>query len=155
MVLSYDIVFEDFLGSVNDYQIASLEEDDAYTILAEYLHKAVKSTYVRRLFATFKLDDDAHTITYEFKNIVSEQEDEDFLIDILSKGMIIAWLEPQVNKASLTHQMITSSKEGNWFSQASHLSELKDLYSTSKTAMKKAIVDRGYIYNPYLSEEET
>lgn len=152
MVLSYEIIFENFLGSVSDYNFATLEEDDANTLLAEYLHKATSTSYVRRLFATFKLDDESRTLTYEFKTVVSEDEDADFLVDILVKGMIVAWLKPQVNKTSLTHQMITSSKEGNWFSQASHLSELKGLYDTSQKELRKAIMERGYIHNSYLEE---
>lgn len=94
--LSYDEIFSDFLGSVTDYDLASIDIDDMYGLMTEYLHKALSLSYVRRLFSSVSLDDTIQIITFEVMNTVDENADIDFIKYILSKGMVIEWLKPLV-----------------------------------------------------------
>ena len=150
--ISYDDVFSSFLGYVNDYQIASLNMDDAYDLMVEYLHKAYAKPYVRRLFINSTMDDEIHTFTFTMAFPIDDDADFDFTVDILAKGMVIEWLHPQVkNKINLT-QMITSSKESKFYAQANHLSELRSLLEDVTLDQRKMIRDRGWINNEYLTK---
>lgn len=151
--LSYEDIFSNFMGYVTDYDLASLDESDVYEILSEYLHKVLSKSYVRRLFSSISIDDDIQQISFEMKSEVDEYSDKDFINNILAKGMILEWLEPQVKKTSLIHQHLTSSKESKFYSQSSHLSELRTLYSETEIEFRRLIKDRGFIFNPYLGEK--
>ena len=147
--LSYDEIFSDFLGSVTDYDLASIDIDDMYGLMTEYLHKALSQSYVRRLFASVNFDDVVQNLTFEMDNNVDDAADLDFVKYILSKGMVVEWLKPQV-RSKVNIAQFFGGKEEKWFSQAQHLSELRGLLEDTQLEMRKAIRDRGYIYNPYL-----
>lgn len=147
--LSYDEIFSDFLGSVTDYDLASIDIDDMYGLMTEYLHKALSQSYVRRLFASVNFDDVVQNLTFEMDNSVDDAADLDFVKYILSKGMVVEWLKPQV-RSKVNIAQFFGGKEEKWFSQAQHLSELRGLLEDTQLEMRKAIRDRGYIYNPYL-----
>lgn len=147
--LSYDEIFSDFLGSVTDYDLASIKIDDMYGLMTEYLHKTLSQSYVRRLFSSITFDDIVQMFTFEMANSVDDAADLDFVRYILSKGMVIEWLKPQV-RSKVNIAQFFGGKEQKWFSQAQHLSELRGLLEDTQLEMRKAIRDRGYIYNPYL-----
>ena len=147
--LSYDEIFSDFLGSVTDYDLASVNIDDMYGLMTEYLHKTLSQSYVRRLFSSVSFDDVVQVFTFEMSNSVDDAADLDFTKYILSKGMVVEWLKPQVRSKVNIAQMF-GGKEQKFYSQAQHLSELRGLLEDTQLEMRKAIRDRGYIYNPYL-----
>ena len=98
------------------------------------------------------LDDEVIQLTYSLKHVINEaDEDMRFVIEVIAMGMVIEWLEPQVNSVLNTLQMF-SGKEEKFYSQSNHLSELKDLLKQSEIKQRKLIRDRGYISNTYLSE---
>ena len=151
--LSYDEIFSDFLGSVTDYGLASIDLGDMYGLMTEYLHKTLSQSYVRRQFATVELDDTIQVITFSIANPVDEAADIDFIKYILSKGMVVEWLKPQVrNKLNIAQ--FFGGKEQKFYAQSNHLSELRGLLEDTYLEMRKAIRDRGYIYNPYLKEDK-
>lgn len=147
--LSYDEIFSDFLGSVTDYDLASVNIDDMYGLMTEYLHKTLSQSYVRRLFSSVSFNDAVQVFTFEMSNSVDDAADLDFTKYILSKGMVVEWLKPQVRSKVNIAQMF-GGKEQKFYSQAQHLSELRGLLEDTQLEMRKAIRDRGYIYNPYL-----
>lgn len=150
--INYEDVYSIFLSSITDYNLLTGDDSAIYNQFAEMLHKVVGRTFVRRLFSSFTMDDSTHVIEYEMKTPrEDEAEDRDFVVNILAKGMIAEWVEPQVNKTSLTAQFF-GGKEQKYFSQAQHLSEMQSLLSSARLEMRKMIRDRGYIYNPYLEE---
>ena len=147
--LSYDEIFSDFLGSVTDYDLASVNIDDMYGLMTEYLHKALSQSYVRRLFTTINFDDVVQNLSFEMNNGVDDTADLDFVKYILSKGMVVEWLKPQV-RSKVNIAQFFGGKEQKYYSQSQHLSELRGLLEDTQLEMRKAIRDRGYIYNPYL-----
>ena len=151
--LSYDEIFSDFLGSVTDYGLASIDIDDMYGLMTEYLHKTLSLSYVRRLFSSVSFDDTIQVVTFEVINIVDEVADIDFVRSILSKGMVVEWLKPQVRSKLNVAQMF-GGKEQKFYAQSNHLSELRGLLEDVQLELRKEIRDRGYIYNPYLKEDK-
>ena len=147
--LSYDEIFSDFLGSVTDYDLASVNIDDMYGLMTEYLHKTLSQSYVRRLFSSVSFDDVVQNFTFEMNNSVDDAADIDFTKYILSRGMVVEWLKPQV-RSKVNIAQFFGGKEQKYYSQSQHLSELRGLLEDTQLEMRKAIRDRGYIYNPYL-----
>jgi len=151
--LSYDEIFSDFLGSVTDYGLASIDIDDMYGLMTEYLHKTLSLSYVRRLFSSISLDDTVQEFSFAVINAVDDDADVDFVKSILSKGMVVEWLKPQV-RSKLNIAQMFGGKEQKFYAQSNHLSELRGLLEDTKLEMRKEIRDRGYIYNLYLKEDK-
>lgn len=150
--IDYDDIFASFLGSIEDTKLFSLEASDANIIMTEYLQKALSKPYVTKLFSSIYMDGVSQAVMFEMAIPTDESSDLFFVRDILSKCMVVEWLSPIVNKTSLLKQMITSSKESKFFSQASHLTELKSLLKDTRIDMEKQILDRDMMYNAYLGD---
>ena len=145
-------IYSSFLGKITDYNFVNISEDDVYELMSGYLKSAISQPYVRRLFSSIIMDDEVMEMTFELKNSIDEQSDKYFVSEVLSRGMVIAWLEPQVKSTANLAQMF-GGKEQKWFSQAQHLTELKDLLSTAKSEQRRIICDHGYINNSYVRGE--
>lgn len=149
MTLSYEDIYSFFLGYITDHNIAAMSMQDAYDLMSENLHKAVSKPYVRRLFSEFNNDSEIMTLTFEMDYKTDDNADKDFVLDILAKGMVIEWLQPQVKSRLLTAQYFGNSDK-KYFSQSAHLNELQSLLEEAKLDQRKMIRDRGYISNSYL-----
>lgn len=150
--ISYETIFSYFLGNVTDYQIASLEEEDANAMMIEYLHKTVADPNIYCLFESVSLDDENLLLSYQMAFEINEDIDEQFLINILSKGMVCEWCRPKVRSRINLNQMF-AGKEQNFFSQASHLSELRNLLEDTEVEIDRLIKKRGYVDNTYLQTD--
>ena len=89
---------------------------------------------------------------YELKYTDDEHTDYDFVCNVLSSGMVLAWIEPQVKSMNNIHQ-IYGGKEEKFYAQANHLSELNKLQEQCEIALSRLINSRAYINNSYLNEE--
>ena len=150
--LTYDVIYSRLFSMIEAYDFIELPEENLNDFLCNWIHSASANPYVRRLFKTFILDDGIQEISYEMKYSIDEYSDNEFIIEILSLGMVIAWLYPKVNSINNIAQMF-GSKDERWFSQAQHLSELKGLVNDSKKQQRRMIADRGYAWNTYLDGE--
>ena len=149
--LRLDDVYSSFLDKVTDFDIGSYEEDVQKELLIGYLRGALGIPYLRAIFTTITVDDYEETINYTLKT--EDGCDEQFILELLSKGMVIKWLEPQV-KSKVNIAQMFGGKEQKWFSQATHLGEIKDLLENERIELNKLIRDRGSIYNPYLKRKK-
>ena len=149
--LKLDDVYSSFLDKVTDFDIGSYEEDVQKELLIGYLKGALGIPYLRAIFITITIDDYEEIINYTLKT--EDGCDEQFIIELLSKGMVIKWLEPQV-KSKVNIAQMFGGKEQKWFSQATHLGEIKDLLENERIELNKLIRDRGSIYNPYLKRKK-
>ena len=153
MVLSYEDVFAHFLGNISDCQFATLDVSEAHELMTEWLHKVLAKTYIRRIFSSVKFDDAVEQLTYTMALVTDDESDKEFVIELISKGMVVEWLNPQVMARTNVAQMF-AGKEQKFFSQSSHLKEIKDLHDNSRIEIRKMIRDRGYIYNDYLEDSQ-
>ena len=149
--LKLDDVYSSFLDKVTDFDIGSYEEDVQKELLIGYLKGALGIPYLRAIFTTITIDDYEELINYTLKT--EDGCDEQFILELLSKGMVIKWLEPQV-KSKVNIAQMFGGKEQKWFSQATHLGEIKDLLENERIELNKLIRDRGSIYNPYLKRKK-
>ena len=110
-MLSYSTLFSRVLNKINDPKELSLGENDLLEIYTERLHSVVGKPRVRRLFSSISLDDEIQEMTFTLNNSVDEESDKDFVLEILSLGMAIEWLQPQVDSVIHTSVMIGGKEE--------------------------------------------
>ena len=96
------------------------------------------------------MDDQLNTLSFAMKQSVSEEEDEDFVIELLGIGLVIEWLTPIVNSTININWYVTSNKESKYYSQSAHITQLRGMLDDAKKTQRDMIRDRGYIYNSYI-----
>ena len=147
-MLSYDKLFSRVLNKINDPKELSLDESDLLEIYTERLHSVIGKPRVRRLFSSITLDDEIQEMTFTLNNSVDEYADEDFVIEVLTLGMTIEWLQPQVDSRIYTAEAIGGKEEkmlqNNYKPMQTRLADLE-------TKLNKKIRDYGYMYNSYLN----
>lgn len=147
--VTYETIFNLFLGSITDYKLASLEKDDAQSLMTEYLHKAVAAPYVRKLFSSLQLDDEQQNMTYAMTYATDSESDSDFICNAIAKWMVYEWIHNQVYSVLNTAQFYGGSEQ-KFYSQSNHLSELRALQDDTYKEARNFIQDRGWINNTYL-----
>lgn len=150
-MLSYSTLFSRVLNKINDPKELQLNTDDLLSIYTERLHSVVGKPRVRRLFSTLSLDDEIQEMTFALNNSVDEDSDTDFVLEILSLGMAIEWLQPQVDSVIHTSVMIGGKEE------KSLLNNHKDMITrldSMKKEQNKMIRDYGYMYNLYINGDK-
>ena len=146
-MLSYDKLFSRVLNKINDPKELSLDESDLLEIYTERLHSVIGKPRVRRLFSSITLDDEIQEMTFALNNSVDEYADEDFVLEVLTLGMVIEWLQPQVDSRIYTAEAIGGKEEkmlqNNYKPMQTRLADLE-------TKLNKMIRDYGYMYNSYI-----
>lgn len=133
MATSYEEIYNLASNKITDPEIALLSQEDIEELFHGYLISAIPK---------FR----------KCKNDLSNRDDElrQFNIDLLDvEKEILAilvvreWLQPQLYSALLTKQVF-SDKEQKYYSQSSHISELRALDETLKIEAQK--LSRDYTY---------
>ena len=148
-MLPYSTLFSRVLNKINDPKELSLDENDLLEIYTERLHSVVGKPRVRRLFSSISLDDEIQEMTFTLNNSVDEESDKDFVLEILSLGMAIEWLQPQVDSVIHTSVMIGGKEEKKLLDNHKNMIERLD---NMKKEQNKMIRDYGYMYNSYIKE---
>ena len=148
-MLSYSTLFSRVLNKINDPKELSLDENDLLEIYTERLHSVVGKPRVRRLFSSLSLDDEIQEMTFTLNNSVDEESDKDFVLEILSLGMAIEWLQPQVDSIIHTSVMIGGKEEKKLLDNHKNMIDRLD---SMKKEQNKMIRDYGYMYNSYIKE---
>jgi hypothetical protein len=146
-MLSYDKLFSRVLNKINDPKELSLDESDLLEIYTERLHSVIGKPRVRRLFSSITLDDEIQEMTFALNNSVDEYADEDFVIEVLTLGMTIEWLQPQVDSRNYTIAMFGGKEEKVL---QNHYKPMQDRLADLETKLNKMIRDYGYMYNSYI-----
>lgn len=147
--MDYDNIFNNFIGDMTDYSLASLSATDAYELMTEWLHKAISRPYIRNLFSSVTLQDDVQILNFEMRHVVDEESDFEFVAMILGKQMVREWIAPKVKNTTNVLQFF-GTKEQKFYSQKEMLNELRSMEKEIGNDVRKMIRDRGYIWNPYL-----
>ena len=151
MMLSYSTLFSRVLNKINDQKELSLDENDLLEIYTERLHSVVGKPRVRRLFSSISLDDEIQEMTFTLNNSVDEESDKDFVLEILSLGMAIEWLQPQVDSVIHTSVMIGGKEEKKLLDNHKNMIDRLD---SMKREQNKMIRDYGYMYNSYINGDK-
>ena len=149
--ITYDDVYSKFYTKVEafDFLYEGMSDNMTAEFMASWLHSAIAYPYIRRLFSSVSVDTEEKTIEFSLLNSIDEFSDIEFIKEVLAYGMIYSWLEPKVRSITNIYQSFTSSEQ-KFYSQASHLAELRALLSDSESRIRSLIRDRGYVKNKYL-----
>lgn len=149
-MLPYEMIFSRARGKINDPKEIALDRNDLTEIYVERLHSVLGNPRVRKLFSEVTLDDEIQEIKFKLNNSVDEQSDNDFVIEVFVLGMIISWLQPQVDSVLHTAPMIGGKEEKKLLDNHKNMMDrLEDM----KKELHNRIRDYGYLYNSYLYEE--
>lgn len=116
MGTSYEKLYNRALAQITDPLLAQLPEEDLYNMLHDWLMDAIVEP-VMGDYDFSKRDDELMQFNFD----ISERDQK-----ILSIHMVRSWLAPQVRSVTLTSQVF-GGKEEKFFSQSSHLSEMRAL----------------------------
>ena len=139
MATSYEEIYNLAANKITDPEIALLSQEDIEELFHGYLINAIPK---------FR----------KCKNDLSNRDDElrQFNVDLLDVekeilAILVAreWLQPQLYSALLTKQVF-SDKEQKYYSQSSHISELRALDETLKIEAQKLSRDYTYGSSEYL-----
>lgn len=146
-MLSYDKLFSRVLNKINDPKELSLDETDLLEIYTERLHSVIGKPRVRRLFSSITLDDEVQTIDFSLNHSVDDYSDETFVLEVLTLGMVIEWLQPQVDSVLHTSVMIGGKEEKKILDNHKNMIDRLD---SMKSEQNNMIRDYGYMYNSYV-----
>ena len=139
MATPYEKIYERFLNSVTDFNLAELDDHTLNEMLNDWLHNAVVRA---RTSSDLSRDNNNE----EFNNDLSDLD-----IELLALGMKLAWLDQTLGSTELTLQFI-GGKEEKWFSQSAHISELRALRDDVKLEMQKLHSYNTYTNNSYFND---
>ena len=143
MTSDFSAISSRFYSRVEDYKIAGLEEEVANELLSGYLRQVISKPFIRRLFKKIYFDEDVGEVEYTLREVWDADADKDFVEESLALGMVNQWLSTQYHSVRNTVQMFTN-KESLFFSQANHMTELREMYNKSNIDFRKFVRDRSY-----------
>lgn len=132
---AYTTIYNSFLDKVNDYDLADMTAELAQTSMHGWLNQAV----VRFLESCKK--DLTQTEEGGFTEDLDLME-----IDILTEGMVEAWLKPIRNNLDLLRNAL-STKDFTTFSPANLLDKVNDTYSMAHANFLSRIKEYSFIRN--------
>lgn len=132
---AYTTIYSSFLDKVNDYDLADMTAELAQTSMRGWLNQAV----VRFLESCKK--DLTQTEEGGFTEDLDLME-----IDILTEGMVEAWLKPIRNNLDLLRNAL-STKDFTTFSPANLLDKVNDTYSMAHANFLSRIKEYSFIRN--------
>jgi len=148
--MTYEEIYSQFYTKIADPTFFNkYTQDEAYELMRDWLHSIVGIPYVRKCFSSIALDDEILELTYSLVNSIDENSDDYFVKDVFSQGLVICWMQQQVDKIVNLATVIGGKDEktllNNYKNNMARLEELK-------TQFRKTIRDHGYIYNDYVGE---
>lgn len=132
---AYTTIYNSFLDKVNDYDLADMTAELVQTSMRGWLNQAV----VRFLESCKK--DLTQTEEGGFTEDLDLME-----IDILTEGMVEAWLKPIRNNLDLLRNAL-STKDFTTFSPANLLDKVNDTYSMAHANFLSRIKEYSFMRN--------
>lgn len=139
MATPYEKIYERFLNSVTDFNLAELDDYTLNEMLKDWLHKAVVRI---RTSSDLSCDNEKEVFNSDLSNLD---------IELLALGMKLAWLDQTLSSTELTLQFV-GGKEEKWFSQSAHIAELRALREDTKLEMQKLHSYNTYTNNSYFND---
>ena len=149
--MTYEEIFSQFYSKNNDPTFfQKYSKDEAYDLMRAWLHSIVADPYIRKCFSSISLDDEILELTFKLANPVDDDSDVYFVKDIFAQGMVICWMQQQVDAMRNLAAMVGGKEEKVMLNNYKpNIARVKDL----RLQLRKAIRDYGYIYNEYIGEE--
>lgn len=148
--MTYEEIYSQFYSKIDDPTFfKKYSKDEAYDLMRSWMHSVASLPFLKVRFSSIVLDDEILDLTFQLKNPVDEDSDNDFVKDIFAQGMVICWMQQKIDKAvSLATVVGTKEEKTILNNYKNNIARLKDL----KVQFRKIIRDYGYINNDYIGE---
>lgn len=148
--MTYEEIYSQFYSKIDDPTFfKKYSKDEAYDLMRSWMHSVAGLPFLKVRFSSIVLDDEILDLTFQLKNPVDEDSDNDFVKDIFAQGMVICWMQQKIDKAvSLATVVGTKEEKTILNNYKNNIARLKDL----KVQFRKIIRDYGYINNDYIGE---
>lgn len=149
--MTYEEIYSQFYTKIADPTFfKKYSKDEAYELMRNWLHSIVGIPYFRKCFSSIVLDDEILELTFRLVNSVDEDSDNYFVKDIFAQGMVICWMQQEVDKIVNLATVVGGKDEktilNNYKNNIARLEQLK-------VQFRKVIRDYGYFNNDYIGEE--
>ena len=134
----YSTLYEKCLSKIEDPTLAMLPEEDLENMLHGYLTSAIAKHR--------KCEHDLSDRDEELKQFNFDLSDLE--IEIISILMTREWISQRLNSVTNVMQVF-GGKEEKWFSQASHIKELREMDDRLRLEAQQLSRDYSYIDNDY------
>lgn len=135
---SYETIYNRALSKIEDPTLAMLPEEDLENMLHGYLMSAIAKHR--------KCEHDLSDRDEELKQFNFDLSDLE--IEILTILMTREWISQHLNSVVNVMQVF-GGKEEKWFSQASHIKELREMDDRLRLEAQQLSRDYSYIDNEY------
>lgn len=153
--INFNEIYSRFFSKVEafDFLYEEVSAEALAAHMSEWIAATLSHPHIRKLFKTIEVNDEDGTITYEMNYEMDEYSDKQFLINVMAYGMVRAWLEPKVR--SITNVVMNfGTSDAKFYSQSSHLSELRALLEDSEREIRSLVGNRGAFNNKYLDGDK-
>ena len=140
MATSYENIYGRFLNKVTDFNLVDMDDYSLSGMLQGWLTAAVVRS--RKCEHDLSKRDDE---LQEFEEDLSDLE-----IELLSMGMVDAWLSQYLNSTENVLQFI-GGKEEKYYSQANHIAEIRALKDENLREMNRLHNYYTYTNNSYFN----
>lgn len=134
----YSTLYEKCLSKIEDPTLAMLPEEDLENMLHGYLMSAIAKHR--------KCEHDLSDRDEELKQFNFDLSDLE--IEIIGILMTREWISQRLNSVTNVMQVF-GGKEEKWFSQASHIKELREMDDRLRLEAQQLSRDYSYIDNDY------
>ena len=140
MATPYDVVYNHFLNKCSDFNLADLDDYTLEEMMKDWLHSAIIRT---RTSSDLSARDDENEV---FENDLTSQD-----IELLSMGMVLAWLDQRIQSTEYTN-LFVGGKEQKFYSPSSQLTELRNLRADILREMQQIHCYNTYTNNSYFND---
>ena len=147
--ITFDEIYSRFYTKVEAFDLIDEDEEVVSEFMCNWLQSALFYPHIRKLFSTIEVDVENATISYELNYEIDEASDKNFVTEVLSWGIVFNWVDPKINSITNIVQHFGESDD-KWYSQASHLAQLRQLRADSERHIRGLVNSRGFFNNVYL-----
>lgn len=139
MSTSFDLFTSAFMYKAKAYNIIAEDTQVAVDLLDEYLKISLSRFNRFCEYDLSKIDDELREINTDIK-----EDDLEEIIDIVSEGMVVSWLQPFVNNSDNLFNVLNTT-DYSQFAPHNLTKANKDLYESVRKHFKK--LRKNYTYD--------
>lgn len=149
--MTYEEIYSQFYSKIDDPTFfEKYSKDEAYDLMRGWLHSIVGIPYFKKRFSSIVLNDEILELSFVLEKSVDEDSDNYFVKDIFAQGLVICWMQQEVDKIINLATVIGGKDEkkilNNYRDNITRLEQLKIQF-------RKSIRDYGYFNNDYIGEQ--
>lgn len=140
MATPYEKVYGRFLNKCTDFNLTDLDDHTLNEMIKDWLDSAIIRT---RTSSDLSARDDEAEV---FENDLTDQD-----VELLSMGMVLAWLDQRIQSTEYTNLFI-GGKEQKFYSPSQQLTELRNLRADIVREMQQIHCYSTYTNSSYFND---